>query len=82
MNNNTEVSNSVTGTDQLKKDPAKLRRGDSLRVIKKMLWEISLLVAVYTNRRMKTAEMISVVLANVDGFMSKCCYTKFFHYPI
>lgn len=37
---------------------------------------MSLLVAVYTNKRIKSAEIISVVFASAAGFMSKSCTHK------
>jgi hypothetical protein len=61
------------GTAQLSKPLAKPIRGDFSRLITNAWCDSSLLVAVYTNKRIKSAEMISVVFASAEGFMSKSC---------
>jgi hypothetical protein len=62
----------MAGMDQLRILLAKCR-GDSSKLIKNIWCDSNLLVAVYTNKRIKSAEMISVVFASPEGFMSKSC---------
>jgi hypothetical protein len=76
MNNINETTISTAGTAQLKKLLAKFRIPDSLSVTRNALCVMNLLVAVYTNKSRKSAEMISVVFVCADGFMSKRCCSQ------
>jgi hypothetical protein len=76
INNRKEIVSSEMGTAQLIKLLANPISGDFFKVIKKVLCEISLPVAVYTNNKIKNAEIISAVLETVVDFMSKSCYSQ------
>jgi hypothetical protein len=73
---NTAIIISIEGIAQLRKPLAKAIRGDFFKLITNVWCDSNLLVAVYTNSSIKNAEIISVVLARVDGFMSKSSYSQ------
>ena len=78
------MNNSKIGNSQDKIFALEAINGDALKIALKVLCSKSLLVAVYTNSRMNNAEIISVAIVFLRGFMlfiyqtikvSKSCIT-------
>ena len=60
-NSRAEIASSIDGMNQLRAPPANAMSGELLSVMVKV-WRVNnLLIAVYTNTRMKRAAMISIM---------------------